>query len=73
MSDRKGIEKLYKDYGKMVRSLDNWCAYTLTSVTDFERLFGKKADKKRKLYKGKLECNFYAHLGESPKREQKKP
>ncbi|MBE5742559.1 MAG: class I SAM-dependent RNA methyltransferase [Clostridiales bacterium] len=69
--DRKGIESLYRDYGKMVRSLDNWCAYTLTSVTDFERLFGKKADKKRKLYNGKLECNFYAHLGESPKKPNK--
>lgn len=68
LSDRKGIEILYRDYGKMIKSLDNWCAYTLTSVTDFERLFGKKADKKRKLYNGKLECNFYAHLGESPKK-----
>ena len=70
LSDRKGIEILYRDYGKMVKSLDNWCAYTLTSVTDFERLFGKKADKKRKLYNGKLECNFYAHLGESPKKSK---
>lgn len=72
LSDRKGIELLYRDYGKVFRSLDNWCAYTLTSVTDFERLFGKKADKKRKLYNGKLECNFYAHLGESPKKLTKK-
>ena len=68
LSDRKQIEKLYRDYGKMVASLDKWCAYTLTSVTDFERLFGKKADKKRKLYNGKLECNLFAHLSEPPKK-----
>lgn len=64
---RKEIEKLYRDYGKVVASLDDWCAYTLTSVDDFERLFGKKADKKRKIYNGKLECNFYSHLAPPPK------
>ena len=70
LSDRREIEVLYRDYGKMVRSLDNWCAYTLTSVTDFERLFGKKADKKRKLYNGKLECNLFSHLAEPPKKNR---
>ncbi len=68
--ERREIETLYKDYGKMIKSLDNWCAYTLTSVTDFERLFGKKADKKRKLYNGKLECNLFSHLAEPPKRQR---
>lgn len=66
LSDRKEIEILYRDYGKMVKSLDNWSAYTLTSVTDFERLFGKRADKKRKLYNGKLECNLFSHLSSPP-------
>lgn len=69
LSDRKQIEGLYRDYGKMVANLDKWCAYTLTSVTDFERLFGKKADKKRKLYNGKLECNLFCHLAEPPKKQ----
>lgn len=69
LADRKQIEVLYRDYGKMVASLDKWCAYTLTSVTDFERLFGKRADKKRKLYNGKLECNVFAHLSEPPKKQ----
>ena len=71
LSMRKEIEPLYRDYGKTVRSLDEWCAYTLTSVTDFERLFGKKADKKRKLYNGKLECNLYCHLAKPPKKIEK--
>ncbi len=55
----------------MVRSLDEWCCYTLTSVDDFERLFGKKADKKRKIYNGKLECNFYSMLAAPPKKVKK--
>ena len=68
LSDRNGIEKLYRDYGKVAASLDEWCAYTLTSVDDFERLFGKKADKKRKIYNGKIECNFYSHLAPPPRK-----
>jgi putative N6-adenine-specific DNA methylase len=45
--------------------------YTLTSVTDFERLFGKKADKKRKLYNGKLECNLFSHMANPPQKPKK--
>lgn len=69
LSDRKEVEKLYRDYGKKVASLDNWCAYTLTPVDDFERLFGKKADKKRKIYNGKIECCYYSHLAPPPKKQ----
>lgn len=71
LSERREIEKLYRDYGKMVKTLDEWCCYTLTSVDDFERLFGRKADKKRKIYNGKLECNFYSMLAAPPKRSRK--
>lgn len=73
LSDRKGVEKLYRDYGKMVASLDDWCAYTLTPVDDFERLFGKKADKTRKIYNGKIECRYYAHLAPPPSRARFEP
>ena len=69
LSDRKEVEKLYRDYGKKVASLDDWCAYTLTPVDDFERLFGKKADKKRKIYNGKIECCYYSHLAPLPKKQ----
>jgi len=72
LSDRPEIEKLMRDYGKVYKSLDDWCAYTLTPVTDFERLFGKKADKKRKLYNGPIECNLYCMLGSAPPKRDKK-
>ena len=72
LSERREIEKLYRDYGKVVRSLDEWCCYTLTSVDDFERLFGRKAEKKRKIYNGRLECNYYSMLASPPKNMPKK-
>lgn len=66
LSEISEVEKLLKDYGKMVSSLDNWSAYTLTPAKNFERLFGKKADKKRKLFNGSIECCLYANLSSPP-------
>ena len=62
LSDRAEIERLYRAYGLVARNNPDWCFYTLTPVTDFERLFGAKSDKKRKLYNGKIECFYYSHL-----------
>ena len=58
---RNEIVSLYRNYGKMIKELKNWSVFTLTSVSDFERLFGKKADKKRKIHNGKLECTYYSN------------
>ncbi len=66
LSDVNDVEKLLTDFGKMVKSLPDWSAYTLTPAKNFERLFGKKADKKRKLYNGSIECCLYANLGNPP-------
>lgn len=66
ISDRNQIVKLYRDFGKVYKSLNEWSVFAITPVTDFERLFGKKADKKRKIYNGKLECTYYSVLGAKP-------
>ena len=63
---RSEIVSLYRDFGKVYKSLDNWSVFTITPVSDYERLFGKKADKKRKIYNGKLECNYYFIYGKPP-------
>ncbi len=67
LEERPIIEKLYRTYGKVRKANPDWCFYTITPVSDFERLFGGKADKKRKLYNGRIECSFYAHLGKPQK------
>ncbi len=59
---------LYRDFGKMYRSLDNWSLYAITSFTNFERAFGSMATKNRKIYNAKLECRLYQYLGERPPR-----
>jgi len=65
------IEKLYRDAGKVFARLDNWSYYVITSYPYLEKLFGRKADKRRKLYNGRLECQYYQFLGEKPQKEKK--
>ncbi len=64
--NRNMVVSLYKTFGRVYKALDNWSVYAITPVTDFERLFGKKADKKRKIYNGQLECTYYSMLGAKP-------
>ncbi len=55
----KEAEELYRNMGKAWKRLDRWQIYVLTSHMDFQRLYGRRADKVRKLYNGMIPCNFY--------------
>lgn len=60
------LKALYRDFGKVTAKLDEWCVYTITSYRAFEKYFGRRADKVRKLYNSELECNFYQYLASPP-------
>lgn len=62
LGEAKEIEDLYKDMGKVFGKLKEWSYYVLTSHPDFQKLFGKKADKNRKLYNGRLQCYYYQYI-----------
>ncbi len=53
------VEQLYKEIGVHFRSLSPWQVYVITSHPSFERFYGRKADKVRKLYNGMLPCYLY--------------
>ncbi len=67
LSDEKEVQALMRDLGKTFRALPDWNAYLLTSLPEFERYFGKRADKKKKLFNANLVCGFYSYFGKSPK------
>ena len=58
-------EKLYRAMGRHFATLDAWQIYVLTAHDGFERLYGRKADKVRKLYNGMLPCYFYQFFKKS--------
>ncbi len=67
LSDEKQVQSLMRELGKTFRALPEWNAYLLTSLPEFERYFGKTADKKKKLFNANLVCGFYSYFGKSPK------
>jgi putative N6-adenine-specific DNA methylase len=68
IGERKEVVALYKDMGKVFGKLSTYSIYVLTSNEDFEKLYGKKADKRRKLYNGRIKVNYYQYYGPKPKK-----
>ena len=58
LSDRKSCEMLYRDLSVMWRDHPGWSLCAITSHPGFERCLGRRADKKRRFYNGRLECEF---------------
>lgn len=70
LGEMPGVERLYREMGQVFRRLDTWSYYILTAHPGFERLFGRRSDKKRKVYNGRIQCNFYQYFGlKSPRRD----
>ena len=59
LGNAREVEKLYKEIGEHFRSLSPWQVYVITSHPSFEKLYGRKADKVRKLYNGMIPCYLY--------------
>lgn len=72
LGDEKEVRLLMNGVGKAFRSLPDWNAYILTALPDFERYFGKTADKKKKLFNANLVCGFYSYFGKPPKENDEK-
>jgi len=53
------VAELYRAMGKRFATFEPWQIYVLTSCESFERLYGRRADKTRKLYNGMLPCYLY--------------
>lgn len=60
--EKQQAEELYRAFGKAWRETENWQLYLLSSHTEFERCFGKTADKKRKLYNGMIKCDLFMYF-----------
>lgn len=69
LSDQPTVEKMYRDMGRVFSQYETWSVYMLTSYEGFEKLYGKPATKKRKLFNGFIRTDFYQYWGKRPKRQ----
>lgn len=55
-------QQLYKIAGEKFVKRDKWSYSIISPDEEFEEFFGRKADKRRKLYNGMLKCQLYMYF-----------
>ena len=59
LGETKEVHELYRDMGRALWGVPK--KFIITADEEFERYFGKRATKKRKLYNGSIRCMFYQY------------
>ncbi|MBR5294703.1 MAG: class I SAM-dependent RNA methyltransferase [Oscillospiraceae bacterium] len=67
MMEQNEAKRLYQALGRHLKFAGEWKKYIITSEPEFEHYFGKRSDKKRKFYNGKIQCNYYMYTGGNKK------
>ena len=60
--DIKEANEIYKIMGELFVPERGWAYYVISPSEEFERIFGRKADKRRKLYNGMIKCQVYMYF-----------
>ena len=68
MLTRGETETLYADMRRVFDKLTRWQIGIISGMEDFEKVYGKRADKRRKLSNGGMKCTFYQFF---PERKEK--
>ena len=69
MMEQQSAQRLYAALGRHLKFADGWKKYIITSEPEFEHYFGRRADKKRKLYNGMIKCDYYMFTDNSRKKK----
>lgn len=62
LSDEREVARLYRIFGNYKKQYKDWEYNILTSFENFEKKFGEKSTKNRKLYNGRLLCYYYQFM-----------
>ena len=66
LEDKEAMLPLYKTIWQRYQQLDSWSLYMISGFEDAEKVFGRKADKNRKIYNGMMKTYFYQYMGPKP-------
>ena len=64
---REEADDLYRAMGQAFSRLDCWQIYIITQSENFQKLYGRRADKIRKLYNGMIPCYYYQFFKNPPR------
>ncbi len=62
LSDQKSVKALYREMRTVFDRIPDWQINVITSNRDFETIYGKPADKRRKLSNGGMVCTVYQYF-----------
>lgn len=62
MLDIEQANALYRDMGRVFERRHSWSYSIITPCDTFEQEFGRKADKRRKLYNGMIKCQLFMYF-----------
>ncbi|QAY66435.1 THUMP domain-containing class I SAM-dependent RNA methyltransferase [Paenibacillus protaetiae] len=68
LGDVEQADIAIRQLGAVAKSLPTWSYFAISPAKTFEHHFGRKADKKRKLFNGRIECQYYQFFGPLPPR-----
>lgn len=63
MMEQRDAQRLIGALGRHLKFADGWKKYIISSEPEFEHYFGRRADKRRKLYNGMIHCEYYMYFG----------
>ena len=69
MMEQNSAQRLYSALGRHLKFANEWKQYVITSEPEFEHYFGRRADKKRKFYNGKIKCDYYMFTDNSRRKK----
>ena len=61
------LAELEKELGKLYKENPTWSLFAISADEKFERNFGKKSNRNRKLYNGRIKTYYYQYHGHMPK------
>ena len=61
MLEQQSAQRLYAALGRHLKYADGWKKFIITSEPEFEHYFGRRADKKRKLYNGMIKSDLFMY------------
>ena len=68
IGDDRANKEIYAHFRELMNDCPNWSFFLITADKNIERELGRKADRRRKLYNGQIETQFYQFHGARPER-----
>ncbi|MCZ8512044.1 class I SAM-dependent RNA methyltransferase [Paenibacillus filicis] len=70
LGERDEVERVIRQLGSIYSQLPSWSAFILSPSRQLEHYMGRKSDKNRKLFNGRIECHLFQYLGPLPPRNR---